>query len=99
MKQETILQGHAMLRAIEHTQKVKESLKNVNEAVICETNRPRTGVIRFGDSGSKGYWESSDISEGLMDLFAEEFTRCLQRCKRHCDDFEFNLKQELEDLK
>jgi hypothetical protein len=98
MKQETILKGHALLRAIDQTQQVKESLIDTNEASVRETNRPTVGTIRFNGNVAKSYWETKSIPEGLMELFSEEFTRCLQRCKRHCNDFEFKLKQELEDL-
>lgn len=99
MKQETILKGYDYLKMIEAVERTKTLLESAATVHMSNSSSGTTITINpFLEPASVNFHNTA-CPNGLKEQIKEETIRFLQRCKRHCDDLEFKLKQELEDLK
>ncbi len=98
MKQETILEGAEIIKRIEAVQRTKTLLEGASQVTMSNHSNGTTITINpFLEPASVNFYNTACPND-LKEQIKEETLRFLQRCKRHCDDFEFKLKQELEDL-
>lgn len=99
MKQETILKGYELLKQIDGVQKTKNHLESITRV---DLNNNQSGTLMsVHPLAEPAIVNINNVNSDIIVLkeqIKEETIRFLQRCKRHCDDFEFKLKQELEDL-
>jgi hypothetical protein len=95
MKTETIEKGKQLLAGIKTVQDTKDVLNAIAYIELCNDNGRTVGKLRLNTDVC--FLESHPHPD-LLAKIKEEFIRFLQRAKRHCDEHEHKLKEELEDL-
>lgn len=98
MKQETILEGAEIISRIEAVQKTKALIEIVSKVDMSNHSNGTIITINPFLEPASANFHNAACPNDLKEQIKEETLRFLQRCKRHCDDLEFKLKQELEDL-
>jgi len=98
MKQETITKGADILNKIDHAQRAMACV--ITAKRIEFDNGSGTTLARIHpDQAQQGVdFKGHLLPEEVNQQLRSEALRFISRCKRHLENYEFSLKQELEDL-
>jgi hypothetical protein len=96
MKEETLKKGSELQKQIESVQLAKEALVLITQG---ELSNPSKTFIRVRLETKRTFFDNNpNTPVELTEMVREEFIRFIQRAKRHCEEWEHKLKEELEDL-
>jgi len=100
MKQETIIKGAEILKKIDHAQYAKAVLIETNEIEFSSSKRSRLLTARpnMSTGGDRLIVSGCSLPDELLEQLHSETLRYISRMRHHLDNYEYDLKQELQDL-
>jgi hypothetical protein len=98
MKQEIILKAADILKQIDQIEKARAIIALTHRIDLDVPNKGTYGSIFFSEEKGQVNLNNTTLTKEVQDHIVSETLRFPSRVKRILENYEFNLKQELEDL-
>lgn len=99
MKQETIKKANAIMMLIDYAQRAKAIMQGTTRIELVHSNSGKLANLYPLATGQGSIeFRNVKLPDDVAEQIKSELLRFMSRVNRHLDNYEYNLKQELEDL-